>query len=106
MQCIAQYKANAATACALPYNVSMQPRDVLPAAIANVVHTSSLNLRTKFCPDNICSPIINGIVAYRDFSHISAKISKTLVGYLDAAIPDEFKHAPTYPLQELMVAAK
>jgi hypothetical protein len=80
--------------CSLPYDKSMVPVDVLPGAIEGIPGTYSIDLRSKFCPNNICPAVINGVVVYRDKSHITALFARTLVGYIDAAIPAKMKGLP------------
>ena len=101
LSCIAIQGDMARKRCSLSYEQSMRPLDVLPAAIQGFSNVTTLDLRSKFCPADLCSPIINGIVVYRDKSHISNAFSRTLVGYLDAAIPQRFRRDPQYPILNL-----
>lgn len=94
VDCILENGGNSAKVCSLPYSKAMVPPDVLPGAITDIPNTAQIDLRTKFCPNDICSPVIKGTVVYRDKSHISALFARTLVGYIDAAIPKKFKGLP------------
>lgn len=105
MDCLSQFGYSNPAACALPYSRSMTPIDIMPIALQGIPNTYSIDLRTKFCPHNICLPLINGRIVYRDKSHISALFARTLVGYLDAAIPRKFKGLPDNLALRLMRAS-
>jgi hypothetical protein len=102
IDCLSQFGAANVQHCSLPYSRSMKPIDIMPIAIQGIPNTYSIDLRTKFCPHNICPPLINGRIVYRDKSHISALFARTLVGYIDAAIPAKFKGLPDNLVLRLM----
>lgn len=102
VDCLSQFGAANVDKCSLPYSRSMVPIDIMPIAIEGIPGTYSIDLRTKFCPNDICPPLINGRVVYRDKSHISALFARTLVGYIDAAIPAKFKGLPDNLVLRLM----
>lgn len=101
LACIALQGDMARKRCSLPYSQSMKPVDVLPAAIAGYKNVTTLNLRSIFCPADLCSPIMKGRIVYRDKSHVSATFAKTLVGFIDAAIPERFRKKPPYLIMQL-----
>jgi hypothetical protein len=102
VDCISHFGSASGKECALTYRQSMVPVDIMPSAIKGIADTYSIDLRSKFCPHNICSPVIGGTVVYRDTSHISALFARTLIGYIDAAIPGKFKDLPDNLVLRLM----
>jgi len=93
VSCIAAHGKKAQQDCALPYSKAMVPVDVLPAAVQSIPGVHVADFRKDFCP-NLCPPIINGVVVYRDFSHLSSNFVKTMLPQIDAAIPAQFKAKP------------
>lgn len=101
MACIAAQADMARKRCSLSYHQSMRPIDALPAAISSYKNVTTLNMRSIFCPDDLCAPIMHNIIVYRDKSHVASAFAKTLVGYIDAAIPQRFRREPAYPILQL-----
>jgi hypothetical protein len=93
-KCIADNPAKAEHVCRIPYSKAMKPADVLPRAVHAIAGVTVADFRATYCP-HMCPAVINGITVYRDYSHISKEWSKQMLGKLDAAVPSEFKSAPT-----------
>lgn len=92
LQCYAAAKSDAAQQCAVSRVDAMKPVDALPAAIADLSNVTVFDPTNLLCSD-ICKPVSNATLMYRDFSHISWEATVMIAPHLFAAIPQKFKTA-------------
>jgi len=76
--CIEQYGIDAVRECGTPRNEALLPFDSLFAEASKVEGVHALDLTDVFCEDNWCPVIIDGVILYRDGSHITVSFAKTL----------------------------
>ena len=76
--CIEQFGLTAATECGTPREEALKPFDSLFAAASGVPGVFSLDLTEEFCDETWCPVIIDGVILYRDGSHITVTFAKTL----------------------------
>ena len=81
--CIEQYGANAVTECGTPREEALEPFDSLFAQASKVDGVHSLDLTDVFCDEDWCPVIIDGVILYRDGSHITVTFAKTLESRLE-----------------------
>ena len=70
LSCISAHKTDAATVCSRPRAAALQPADPMSAAVKNVPGVSVADFTNSYCGSTVCSPVIDGIVVYRDLSLI------------------------------------
>lgn len=70
------------------------PPDPLVDAARSVgsEHVNVVNLSRYFCAES-CPPIVGGVLAYRDHSHITSTFADTVLPYLDPLIMTELRAA-------------
>jgi peptidoglycan/LPS O-acetylase OafA/YrhL len=77
-------------ACDRPENEALVD-DLMVEAAKDQPGVTVIDMNDFFCRDGSCSPVIGGVVGYRDSHHITATFSATLAPYLDerieAAVP-------------------
>ena len=84
--CIEQYGANAVTECGTPRDEALEPFDSLFAEASKVTGAHSLDLTNVFCDQDWCPVIIDGVILYRDGSHITVTFAKTLEDEFEAEL--------------------
>jgi SGNH domain (fused to AT3 domains) len=89
--CLKAHPKDGATACARLRSAALTPADPMPGAVAKLPGVQVLDLTNFYCGAKKCAPIIDGIVVYRDHSHISQDWAMHLMPQLEAAIPRQFK---------------
>ena len=80
---------SAADTCAVPRATALHP-DPAVAAVAQL-HSprfQAIDLTRYFCDDARCYPVIGGVVAYKDITHLTPTFSGTLGPYLLAQVRD------------------
>jgi peptidoglycan/LPS O-acetylase OafA/YrhL len=78
--------------CTVPRAAGLADDPVADAASANAdPDVSFVNLDGAFCDPTTCHSVIGGLIAYRDFHHLSATFALTLVPVLDAALTSSRK---------------
>ena len=92
LNCIAAHKVAAANACSRPRTDALQPADPMGVAARNIPGVKLVDFTNSYCDATKCPPIIDGIVVYKDHSHISFNWAVHMLPVLDAAIPEKFKH--------------
>jgi len=87
--CLVSAKGSAPEACAVSRSEALNPKDDLPQAIQGLPRTLVIDLTDEFCTD-ICKPVIDGKLQYRDFSHISWRASQRVAPIIEKAITTKF----------------
>ena len=87
--CLVAARGNAPEACAVSRSEALSPADDLPSAIEGLPRTLVIDLTDAFCTD-ICKPVIDGKLQYRDFSHISWRASQRVAPVIENAISSKF----------------
>ena len=75
---IEQYGLDAVTECGTPRAEALMPFDSLFAEASRVEGVHALDLTDVFCEEDWCPVIIDGVILYRDGSHITVTFAKTL----------------------------
>jgi hypothetical protein len=70
----------AGTACATPREQALPPDPAVAAA--KQIGAPTIDLSRYFCDDANCFPVIGGVLAYKDFTHLTPTFAKTLGPYL------------------------
>jgi peptidoglycan/LPS O-acetylase OafA/YrhL len=74
-------------ACAIPRQTAFTDRLGAVEAIAAAASGAGLiDLRSRICVGDPCSVVVNGLIVYRDESHLTATFSRSLAPALKAAI--------------------
>ena len=83
-RCIAETEGtdDADDACARPQSEA-QLDDLMVEAAKDQPGVSVVDMNDFFCRDGSCTPVVGGVVAYRDSHHITATYSTSLAPYLD-----------------------
>jgi hypothetical protein len=89
--CIREHLKTAATDCARLRTDALTPNDPMPAAVSGLHGVKVVDFTDAFCGPKLCSPLIDGIVVYKDFSHMSTDWALHLTPKLEAVIPAKFK---------------
>lgn len=87
--CLETATAETISKCAVTRKAALEPADGLPAAVAGMPGVSISYLVDLYCSE-ICLPVIDGILVYRDHSHITNTFAEWLAPYIEKAIPREF----------------
>ena len=78
-------------ACDRPENEAVLD-DLLVEAAKDQPGVSVIDMNDLFCDDGSCSPVVGGVIGYRDSHHITATYATTLAPYLDerlaTAVPE------------------
>jgi len=91
LACIANNPKAIDAACSVTRAKALTPNDPMPAAVKGMANVKTVDFTDAYCNAQTCSPKIDGIVVYRDHSHISAEWAMHLTGLLEQAIPARFK---------------
>lgn len=91
LDCIKKNQNSASTACARDRASALTPNDPLPDAVRGMPGVKVVDFTDSFCGQKTCSPIIDGIVVYKDHSHMSPEWAMHLLPVLDRSIPEKFK---------------
>ncbi|MEV4901997.1 acyltransferase family protein [Citricoccus sp. NPDC055426] len=77
--------------CAVPRDEALAKsgRSEQEVALAQVDGIPAVDLAPKICPEEQCSPVIGGVLLYRDSHHLTATYAATLAPDLDQALVDE-----------------
>lgn len=89
--CIKQNAKTAAIECSRPRAEALTPNDPMPAAVADLAGVKVVDFTDAFCGQKVCSPVLNGILVYKDHSHMSKAFARHLTSVLEAAIPAKLK---------------
>jgi peptidoglycan/LPS O-acetylase OafA/YrhL len=85
-ECIVEHEEQL-TACAKPREQALGERDQdQPRIVAAVPGAQLVDLTDWICPDVSCSPVIGGVLLYRDDQHLTATYSRTLADPLGVAL--------------------
>jgi peptidoglycan/LPS O-acetylase OafA/YrhL len=90
LACIESFGPTAETDCQVTREAGLTPNDGLYAAVKDLDGVIAADLTDIYC-SSVCSPVINGIIVYRDNSHITNTFAATLQPAIDALVPEEFK---------------
>jgi hypothetical protein len=66
--------------CATPRAQALAPDPAVAAA--GQIGAATIDLTRYFCDDANCFPVIGGVLAYKDFTHLTPTFAKTLGPYL------------------------
>jgi hypothetical protein len=91
LDCIKNNPNSASTACARDRAAALTPNDPMPDAARGMAGVKVVDFTNSFCGPKTCSPVIDGIVVYKDHSHMSPEWAMHMLPVLDAAIPKKFK---------------
>lgn len=75
--------------CAVTRLAALSPIDGFPAAVKEIAGVTVADLTDLYCAET-CIPVIDGILVYRDHSHITDTFAAWLAPHLEKAIPREF----------------
>ncbi|MFC7400966.1 acyltransferase family protein [Citricoccus sp. GCM10030269] len=78
-------------ACAVPRDEALE-KSGLPEqleALDMVDDVPSVDLSARLCPEEVCSPVIGGVLLYRDSHHITATYARTLAPHLERALEEK-----------------
>ena len=84
--CIENYGFDAVTECGTPRDEALEPFDSLFAEASKVEGVNALDLTDVFCDVDWCPVIIDGVILYRDGSHITVTFAKTLQDDFEAEL--------------------
>ena len=90
LACIESAGPTAAKDCQVSRDAGLKPHDGLYDAVKDSRGVIPADFTDFYCSD-VCSPVINGMIVYRDNSHITNTFAVTLQPAIDALIPKEFK---------------
>ena len=82
--CIEQYGVDAVSECGTPRTEALLPFDSLYAEASKVAGVHAVDLTDSYCDGDWCPVIIDGVILYRDGSHITVTFAKTLEAELEA----------------------
>jgi len=60
--------------------------DLMVAAAEGQPGVTVVDMNDLFCRDGSCTPVVGGVVGYRDSHHITATYATTLAPYLEERI--------------------
>lgn len=75
--------------CSVTRLAALSPIDGFPEAVKGIAGVSIADLTDFYCAET-CIPVIDGILVYRDHSHITNTFAAWLAPYIEKAIPREF----------------
>ncbi len=84
--CIEQQGLDAATKCRVPKDEAMLPPDAFYREASKVTGVNTLDLTDVFCDEQWCPVIIDGMIVYRDGSHVTNTFARTLEDEFNAKI--------------------
>lgn len=84
--CIEEQGTNAEEVCGTEIGRALEPFDSLFAAASEVAGVNALDLTNVFCEADWCPVIIDGLILYRDGSHITVTFAKTLEDEFEAEL--------------------
>jgi peptidoglycan/LPS O-acetylase OafA/YrhL len=84
--CIEEQGPNAEEVCGTEIGRALEPFDSLFVAASEVAGVNALDLTDVYCDGDWCPVIIDGVILYRDGSHITVTFAKTLEDELEYAI--------------------
>ncbi|MDA0178925.1 SGNH hydrolase domain-containing protein [Solirubrobacter phytolaccae] len=84
LACVQRAEARPGSTCAVPRATALPPDPAVAAAEQTGART--IDLSRYFCDETRCFPVVGGVVAYQDFTHVSAAFAVTLGPYLAAEI--------------------
>ncbi len=73
--------------CTVPREDAL-PGDVQAAAVEAAAdpQVRLIDLTSAFCDDETCYPVVGDVVAYRDYSHLSAEYARLLAPRIGSAV--------------------
>lgn len=80
LACVRAAPARPGSSCAVPRDVALAPDPALAAAAQLGART--VDLSRYFCDETRCFPVIGGILAYADITHVTPAFSATLGPFL------------------------
>jgi hypothetical protein len=83
--CLASHRADIRP-CATPHSTAMSAHGLIERAAARVVRVATIDLASDICPGSPCPSVVNGMIVYRDYHHLTATFSASLAPELDQAI--------------------
>ncbi|XKH56915.1 acyltransferase [Citricoccus nitrophenolicus] len=88
--CVAQ-NADSLVECSVSRDEALDNsgRAAQAEALDSLQGTPAIDLAPYICPEEVCSPVVGGILVYRDSNHMTATYSETLASALDAALVEE-----------------
>lgn len=80
--CVREHGLAAARECAIPRNQAVRPENSQKEAVRRVAGARLIDLDAFYCGARRCSPVIGGVVVYRDEHHVTATYARTLAPFL------------------------
>lgn len=85
--CIERYGLDAERECLNTVEKALTPPDGFYDIVADIPGVARVDLTLAYCPDGIsCPAVMDGMIVYRDASHISATFARTLTDELEAEL--------------------
>ncbi len=88
--CIEAYGPDAAKLCAYPRAKALTPIDRLAPAVKGLPGVIYVDFTDTYCSET-CPPVIDGMIVYRDHSHLTDTFARTLRPAIDSYVPEEYK---------------
>lgn len=85
-ECVATHTSEL-TACATPRSTAVTTQGQSQQIAASKTGAPIVDLTDWICPQDVCAPVIGGVLVYRDKTHLTATYSKSLGKTLNAQLP-------------------
>lgn len=87
--CLESATAESVQFCAVTRAAALTPKDGFPAAVLDTPGVFVVDFTDLYCGET-CIPVIDGILVYRDHSHITNTFAEWLSPHIEKVIPREF----------------
>jgi len=84
LACVKDASETPGSSCAVPRDQALRPDPA--TAAAEQVGAATIDLSRFFCDDTRCFPVIGGILAYQDITHVTPAFARTLGPFLADAV--------------------
>lgn len=84
LACVRTTADKPGSACAVPRATALAPDPAIAAAERAGAQT--IDLSRYFCDDARCFPVVGGVLAYQDLTHVTPAFARTLAPFLTAEV--------------------
>ena len=86
LSCVRRARAHgkdAGAACALPRSTALKPDPAMVAVERSGARVEAVDLTDFMCDDDLCFPVVGGVLVHKDPGHLTRLFATTLTPYIE-----------------------